>query len=208
MPVNQQDNRLLQRLADGDEAAFVKVYSDLNPSLLRVAQAITGSRATAEEIAQETWLSVISGSAKFKGKASFKNWVFAILTNKARTRARRDGRSRSLDLSPAAQTDDGDALAQKFLPDGSWSEAPALWDELTPERILAGREVWRIVARATDALPPVQQAILTLLEGGKMPAVEIAEILGLTEGNVRVHLHRARERIRAVLDGLLGEEEK
>lgn len=204
MPDNQQDKHLIKRLIDRDEAAFTEVYSTLNPSMLRVATAITGSRATAEEVAQETWLAVISGLAKFEGKAAFRNWVFTILANKARTRARRDGRSQPLDLSEPADTTDG--LARKFTPNGSWAEAPALWDELTPERILAGREVWRIVAAASKTLPPVQQAILGLLEGGKIPAAEIAGILGLSVGNARVQLHRARERIRQVLDDAFASE--
>lgn len=194
------DCDLHTRLLGGDESAFAKVYASLNPSLLRVAQAIVGSNATAEEVAQETWLAVIGGLAKFEGKASFKNWVFAILTNKARTRAKRDGRNVALVLEPDEDDSAQNTLYARFDTDGTWSDPPALWEEITPERILAGRQTWQIVRGIIDKLPPAQQAILSLLEGEKLSAGEIASMLGLSQGNVRVHLHRARERIRQTLE--------
>jgi len=192
------DTELYARLALGDEDAFADLFAALDPSLARVATAITGNRAIAEEVTQETWMAVIAGIDKFEGKASLKNWIFAILSNKARTRARREGRTQSLDLPP--EGDDADLPAHAFRPNGSWAEPPALWDEITPERTLAGREAWRIVTAAITTLPATQQAILDLMQGEKIPASEVAMILGLSEGNVRVHLHRARERIRRVLD--------
>ncbi len=197
-----------ERLLSGDEAAFAEVYAALNPPMLRVAGAITGSAATAEEIAQETWMAVIGGLDGFEGKSSFKNWVFAILSNKARTRARRDGRNVALVLEPENPDTTTEALRERFNESGQWSNPPELWDEITPERILAGRQAWRIVQEVCETLPPVQQAILALMEGEKMPASEIGTLLGLSTGNVRVHLHRARERIRQVLEHDLASQKK
>jgi len=194
------DSDLRDRLISGDEQAFAELYGKLNPSLLRVATALTGSRATAEEVAQETWLAVINGIDNFEGRASLKNWIFRILTNKSRTRASRDGRFSQLADGDAPANSDGDGFSDQFTATGSWAPAPALWDEITPERTLAGREVWKIVTDAIDSLPPVQQAILGMCQAEKSSASEIACLLDLTEGNVRVHLHRARDRIRTILD--------
>ncbi len=194
------DCDLHTRLLGGDEAAFAEAYASLNPAMVRVAGAIVGSTASGEEIAQETWLAVIGGLSKFEGKASFKNWVFAILSNKARTRAKRDGRNVALVLEPTEGDSAQATLNARFNPDGTWSDHPDLWEEITPERILAGRQTWQIVRGIIDKLPPAQQAILSLLEGEKLSAGEIASMLGLSQGNVRVHLHRARERIRQTLE--------
>ncbi|NOX40056.1 MAG: RNA polymerase sigma factor [Alphaproteobacteria bacterium] len=194
------DCDLHTRLLGGDETAFTEAYASLNPSMVRVAGAIVGSNATAEEVAQETWLAVIGGLTKFEGKSSFKNWVFAILSNKARTRAKRDGRNVALVLEPDEDDSAQNTLNARFNADGTWSDPPALWEEITPERILAGRQTWQIVRGIIDKLPPAQQAILSLLEGEKLSAGEIASMLGLSQGNVRVHLHRARERIRQTLE--------
>ena len=197
------------QLLSGDEAAFTDVYTALNPPMLRLAAAITGSSATAEEVAQDTWMAVLAALDRFEGKSSFKNWVFAILSNKAKTRARRDGRNVALLLEPENHDAATNALNQRFNATEKWSNPTELWDEITPERILAGRESWQRVKDITASLPPVQQAILELMEGEKIPAAEIGMLLGLSTGNVRVHLHRARERIRQVLEqDMFGKKEK
>jgi RNA polymerase sigma-70 factor (ECF subfamily) len=80
---------------------------------------------------------------------------------------------------------------------------PELWEELTPERILAGRNVMDHVNTAIDALPPGQRAVLVLRGQQGLEPAEVCAALGITEGNMRVLLHRARLSIRGVLDGLM-----
>ncbi|MFQ5438158.1 MAG: RNA polymerase sigma factor [Paracoccaceae bacterium] len=187
----------LASMQSGDEAAFASVYRALNPAMVRLAHAITGSAASAQEVSHDAWIAAINGLDDFQGRASFRSWVFTILANKARTLARRDGRLRPLDVSSGPNEE---TLADHFTTGGKWAEPPALWDEITPERILAGKQALRLVEEIIATLPPTQGAILALLEGEKMPAEEIADLLGTSAGNVRVHLHRARERIRQELD--------
>ena len=181
------------RLMNGDKAAFTKVFGTLNPSLVRVAMSITGNRATAEEVAQETWLSVIEKLDTFKGDAPLRHWILRILSNKARTRATRDAKTTTLAPMDAGPPD-------QFTDAGDWTVPPSLWDEITPERILSGRQSLSLVQEAIKRLPDTQQAILTLLQHEEMSEAECAEILGITPVNVRVQLHRAREKIRQVLD--------
>ncbi len=196
------DTEMRQRLVQGDEDAFAEIFGALNPSLIRLATALTGSRAVAEEVTQETWLAVISGIERFAGKSSLKNWVFAILANKARTRARQEGRTTvRLDHTSKAGSGDADTTdPDSFDDSGRWREPPMLWDEITPERTLAGRQAWEIVTDAIKALPTMQQAILDLVQRENLAAAEVATLLGISPGNVRIQLHRARERIRRQLD--------
>jgi len=182
------------RLLRGDTAAFAEVYGGLNPNLMRVAMSITGNRATAEDVAQETWLAVIEKLPTFNGDAPLRHWILRILSNKARTRATRDGRT--IPLEPA-NSDAG----ERFTSSGDWAVAPTLWDEITPERLLAGRQSWDLVQRAIGQLSEAQQAVLSLHEQENLSAAVCAEILGMSAGNVRVQLHRAREKIRQILDG-------
>ncbi len=195
-------DQLIERLKQSDEAAFAAIYGIHNDAMVRLAHAITANRASAEEIAQDSWLAIIKGIDGFQGRASLRNWIFKITANKARSRARRDGRSRPLNAAAHA----GESPDDRFTADGSWAEPPALWDEITPERILAGRQAWQQVLAIIDDLPPMQQAILSLMEGGRMPAAEIAALLDTSAGNVRVQLHRARETIRDRIDRDLSSE--
>ena len=76
-----------------DEAAFVELARLYHSGMLRVAQIYVSSRAVAEEVVQETWIGVLRGIDRFEGRSSLKTWVFRILTNTAKTRAQREGRS-------------------------------------------------------------------------------------------------------------------
>lgn len=188
----QQDTDTVARLKAGDEAVFARLFTRHTPSMIRVACTVLRNRATAEEIAQDTWLAVVKNIGGFEGRSSLAGWIFTILLNKARTRAKRDGRTVSFDENGA-----DDNLAAAFDGRGRWKQQPALWNEITPERIVAGRSLADHLRAAIDDLPPAQRAVLVLrvLEG--MDPAEICSVLGISEGNMRVLLHRARLALRA-----------
>ncbi len=186
---------LLQRLVTGDRSAFEGVYRRHNSSMIRVASAILRNRASAEEIAQETWIAVLRNIGGFEGRSSLAGWIFTILSNKAKTRAKRDGLSVSLDTS---ENDNG--LDDAFDGPGRWRDMPELWDEMTPERVVGGRQVLTHVSEAIDQLPPAQRAVLVLRGQQGLDAAEVCDILGITDSNMRVLLHRARFSLRQSLD--------
>lgn len=188
------DAALVRRLVAGERAAIETVYRRHNGAMIRVATGITGNLATAEEVAQDSWLSVLTKIGGFEGRSSLAGWIFTILVNKARSRARRDGRMVSFD---AGGEEDG--LAAAFDGRGHWKSLPDLWDEVTPERILSGRRAIDLVTEAIDALPAGQRAVIEMRGRLGMEATEVAAVLGITEGNMRVLLHRARLTVRKAL---------
>lgn len=184
----------VQRLKAGDEAVFGALYARHTPSMIRVATTIVNSRATAEEVSQETWLSVLKTIGGFDGRSSLAGWIFTILTNKARTRARRDGRSVSFD-----EDGEDNNLSAAFDGHGRWTAMPELWDEITPERIVAGRRLAGHLLAAIDALPPAQRAVIVMRVQQGLDPAEVCKILDLSDANMRVLLHRARLSLRATL---------
>jgi RNA polymerase sigma-70 factor, ECF subfamily len=84
---------LIRALRDREEAAFAELARTYHSSMLRVAQIYVSSRAVAEEVIQETWIGVLRGIDRFEGRSSLKTWIFRILTNTAKTRAAREGRT-------------------------------------------------------------------------------------------------------------------
>ena len=80
---------------------------------------------------------------------------------------------------------------------------PELWETLTPERILQGRRVMEHVNTAIDALPSGQRAVIILRAQHGLAAQEVCGLLGISESNMRVLLHRARLGVRAALDDLM-----
>jgi RNA polymerase sigma-70 factor (ECF subfamily) len=206
----QEDSDFIDRLRSGDEQAFRTFVAKLQPSLVSVAQTFVGNRATAEEVVQDTWLATIEGLSTFEGRSSLKNWVFAILANKARTRAVRDSRMVAAgSLSGDIEEDEPVVDQSRFDASGGWAQPPASWDHMTPERVVAGQQMWVQVEEAINKLPPPQRSVIVLRQVEEMESDEVQEILGITAANQRVLLHRARAKIREhveqTLDGRAGQ---
>jgi RNA polymerase sigma-70 factor, ECF subfamily len=206
----EDEGELVAALRAGDEAAFKQLIDRYHASLVRVAQAYVPTRALAEEVAQETWLAVFKGVDRFEGRSSFKTWLFRILTNIARTRAQREGRTLPLSaLENPAGVPEAAVEPDRFLdPEhprwpGHWASRPSAWE--TPEERLLRAETRHVVARAIEALPGSQRAVISLRDVEGWSSAEVCNALGLTETNQRVLLHRARSKVRRALDDYLGE---
>jgi RNA polymerase sigma-70 factor (ECF subfamily) len=195
------DAPLLDRLREGDEAAFMELVERHHAALVRLAQSFVASRAVAEEVAQETWLGVLNGIDRFEGRSSLKTWIFRILVNRAKTRGERESRS-----VPFSSLDDPDGEPSvdpdRFVDAGAWSSPPRPWAGEPVERLLAG-EARDVIDAAIAELPPVQRSVITLRDVEGLDADEACELLDLTDGNQRVLLHRARSRVRQALEDYL-----
>ena len=192
------DDAILDRLLSGDEAAFSDLVAAHHGSLLRLARTFVSNQAAAEEVVQETWLGVVKGLKSFERRASLKTWIFRILVNRARTRGGRDGRT--VNFSALEHAGDADALAERFSAEGRWIRPPVLWREQNPEDLVLRRETVECVEDAIASLPPNQRAVISLRDLDGVDAVEVCTLLGISEANQRVLLHRARTKVRAILE--------
>jgi RNA polymerase sigma-70 factor (ECF subfamily) len=202
------DAAAIAALRAGDENVFAALMREYNAMLLRVALIYVSSRAVAEDVVQDTWLAVLNGIDRFEGRSSLKTWIFRILTNIAKTRGQREGRTVPLsalerpDAVPEAAVE-----ADRFLqPDherwpGHWAAKPEPWPE---ERLLAS-ETLGIVERAMDELPPAQRAVISLRDVQGWSAEDTCNALEISETNQRVLLHRARSKVRRALEDYLSE---
>ena len=193
------DAEILRALATGERNAFETLYRRHNTSMVRVASAILRNHASGEEVAHETWIAVLRNINSFEGRSSLAGWIFTILSNRAKTRVKRDGRTVALDISDQ-ESDANEAFDAR----GNWKNLPELWDEITPERVIAGRQIMDHVAQTIDDLPPAQRAVLVLRGQQELEAQEVCEILDITAGNMRILLHRARRSVRNAIDAVAG----
>lgn len=176
-----------------------------HPALVRLANTIVKNRAVAEEVAQETWLAVITNLPSFEGRSALSTWIISILLNKAKNHAKREGRYAALGNGDEEKSDSERALQRRFDENGHWSEPPLSFDGLTPERIVAGRELWRHVRQMIEHLPPAQKAVLIMRDVEGVEAIETCRLLEITAENQRILLHRARTRIRNEIERLMAD---
>lgn len=166
-----------------------------------------GSAAVCEEVVQETWLGVLKGLDRFEGRCSLKTWIFQIVINRAKTRGEREGRMIpfSAIFDPASDPGEPAVDPSQFNEDdpewpGGWVTQPRSWGNMTPEQSLLSREFRALVEAAIDALPPNQKEVITLRDVQGWTSEEVCNILGVSETNQRVLLHRARSKVRQALD--------
>jgi RNA polymerase sigma-70 factor (ECF subfamily) len=197
--LNGADDAVLDRILAGDETAFSSMVATYHGALMRLALTFVADRGVAEEVVQETWLGVIKGLPSFERRSSLSTWIFRILVNRARTRGARDGRV--VNFSALDDVDgESSALADRFTAKGRWLQPPSRWHEQTPEDLLLRRETAECLHDAIAGLPANQRAVVTLRDIDGIEAPEVCNILGISETNQRVLLHRARTKIRAILE--------
>jgi RNA polymerase sigma-70 factor (ECF subfamily) len=198
--VSEDERDLIARLRAGDEGAFMMLVEMYGPLMLRIAQNYVRSRAVAEEVVQEAWLGVLTGIDRFEGRSSLKTWILRILVNRARTRGERE--SRTIPVSALEGDDESAVDPDRFFSldhpryPGGWSAPPVPW----PEDALLARETLEQVKASIAKLPPRQQEVILLRDVEGWEPQDVSEALGVSDGNQRVLLHRARSKVRGDLE--------
>ena len=190
------------RLREGDEHAFEELVAALYPAMFVVARSYVRARVVAEEVVQEAWLGVLKGLERFEGRSTLRTWILQIVANIARDRGVRE--ARSLPFSSLEGLEEPLVDPTRFLRagepfPGGWRSFPTDWRALPESRLLA-RETFELVDRAIASLPEPQQLVMTLRDVIGCRPEEVCEALGISAGNERVLLHRARVRVRAELE--------
>lgn len=206
--MNDED-RLVSQLRAGEEEAFAVVVTHYQETLIRMAMRYVANRATAEEVVQETWIAVMSGLNRFEGRSSLHAWICAILIHKAKDRGVREKRQKvfsDFKLEPDAWN--GEIKLSRFRRCKEWP-GPAefsqhLWDDRTPEKLLASREATACMLHAIETLPTHQKEVLILRDVQGIHTKEVCQQLKISETNFYVRLHRARERVKVAVEAALG----
>jgi RNA polymerase sigma-70 factor (ECF subfamily) len=200
------DAGLIEGLRRGDEAAFRALVDRYAATLLRLASMYVSRAEVAADVVQEAWIGVLQGIDRFEERSSLKTWICRILINKAKTAAQLEGRTISLsDLGDAelAPEVDPERFHDRGPDRGRWSIPPREWDR--PEERLLAKETRAVVERAIAGLPPNQRLTITMRDIEGLSSQQTCSVLGISEGNQRVLLHRARAHVRAALEAYLSD---
>jgi RNA polymerase sigma-70 factor (ECF subfamily) len=178
--VDQSDETLCERVANGDDAAFDLLVGRYQERAYRLAWSIVRDPDDARDISQEAFLRLHANAHRFQARARFSTWFYRVLVNLALDHRRRHrwwhrilGASQGRDGTDVAPT-----IERKPAPD------PAPDDDAIRKETMS--RLWREV----DRLSPQQRAAILLQLDG-LATGEIATVLGCSESTVRVHLHRA-----------------
>ena len=181
---------LLERAKQGDQTALAEIVAAHQNRVYHVALRMCGNVEDAEETLQETFLNALKALPRFEGRSQFATWLYRIASNACLSRRRRGAsQPETLSVDEAGETDEeGDFTPQFFV---DWSHAP--------EEELLTAELQAVMAEAITQLPPSLRIVFVWRDLEGLSIQETAEVLGLSEGTVKVRLHRARLKLRELL---------
>jgi len=183
------EQELLRRIKAGDTSACSVCIESHSPSLYRMAMRVVRDEAEAEDVLQETFLNAFKAIQYFDGRSSLGTWLYRIAYNTAlmKLRSRRD--ALSLD------DDAGDAVPLQIAsPDES------------PDEVIVEHETAQMLGDAINTLPKSLREVFVLREMEDFSTLETAQKLGISEGAVKVRLHRARQALREHLGHYFGKD--
>jgi RNA polymerase sigma-70 factor (ECF subfamily) len=188
--IDDPDRELVDRWHAGEEAAFEELVRRHEKKVFRLLLRMMGNREEAEDVAQETFLSLHRHGHRFRGEARFSTFIYRVASNAALNRRRTLGRNRARIQKLAVRQAAGDDLPQT---------------PRDPEDATGGIELSAAVRTALEALKPSLRLPVLLYDIEGLAYGEIAEVLGVAEGTVKSRIHRARQALRVHLAPLIQE---
>jgi RNA polymerase sigma-70 factor (ECF subfamily) len=176
------EQALIERIRGGDSEAFYDLVRPHERAIYVTAYSILQDPSEAEDVAQETVLKAFRNLHQFRGDARFSTWLVTIAINESRMRLRSRQRLR---LESLDAPDDPDYVPLQLR---DWREIPS--------QALERQELREALTRALAALDDKYREVLVLRDVQLLSVAETAGILGITPGNVKVRLLRARLQMR------------
>ena len=179
---------LIARAIQNDSAAVRAIMRQCNQRLYRIARSVVRDDSEAEDIVQEAYGRAFTSLREFRGESSISTWLERIVLNEALGRRRRR-----------------DTVDQVSIQDQQGARSHSLVDmQPDPERIVAQREIQRLLESAIDLLPQEFRMVLVMRTIEGMSVDETSERLGIRPETVKTRLHRARTLLRARLEKDVG----
>lgn len=180
----------VEALLRGDHAAFEALVRQESPRLYRMIYRMVQSDDEAQSVLQETFLQAYKRLHTFRRESKITTWLYAIGLNLARASLRKARR-----YNPMAE-EDLERLQPAFTSRGMYVESFNSWN---PQKVTEREERHRLVHAAIRQLPDTYRTVVILRDIEGLSSAEVAQIIDISEGAVRVRLHRARLALRSLL---------
>jgi len=191
---NNEHTEFFDALISGDRQAFARLVDETSTQIYRTARQILGDEQDAEDVLQETYMKALKALPTFEGRSSLSTWLHRIAVNEALMLIRKR-------KVPTVSIDD----TQPFDPDEESTGMEIVDFCCLPEKELLTSESRKFMDDAIQRLPENMKTVFVLRDLEGMSIQETAEVMQITENNVKTRLLRARLRLRQELAGYYAE---
>jgi len=189
-PDTPREATLIQSLKAGDNRSYQEAVRVYTPGMLAVARFYL-DHSSAEEIVQDCWVTVIDAIQEFEGRSGLKTWLHRIVANRCKNRLRSSKREVATDFSESLEPE----LASRFNSTGRWDLPPKLQFHESADTLMENGALGDCLDKHLSALPETQRSALMLYEAHQHKSDDVCNILDVSASNLRVLLHRARQKI-------------
>jgi RNA polymerase sigma factor (sigma-70 family) len=182
--MQMEELQIIERIQKGDTNAFSYLVTKYQDVVFSIALKVLKNRDDAEEVAQETFIKAFRSISSFRGKSKFSTWLFSIAYNTCITSVRKK-------KFPTTSID------QVQLNDEEED-----WDDFD----LTGEERSKMLEMSLKKLPEDDYTLVVLYYYEEQSIEDISRIVGLSESNVKVKLHRARKKLHLIMSDLMKKE--
>lgn len=196
-----EERELVTRIIACEGNAIAQLVDRYHESMASVTSSILGDADLVPDVLQESWIRILNSIGSFEFRSTLKTWILRITANVAKTMASRSNRNAQTAGIDVELTDHESAVdPRRFHALGGWRDPPQPWHPNEPEAALLQKEECSLIWRELRALPPKQRAVVVLHDVEELGPQEICEMLEISEANQRILLHRARARLRSMLE--------
>lgn len=185
---NLQERALIERIQNGEKELFCELVRPYQRAVFLAAASILGNDADADDVAQEAMMKAFRHLARFRQESKFSTWLIQIAINESKMKLRKDRRHLYESIDAGQRVDDGDYIPTDF----------ADWREI-PSEALEHTELRQALRKALDSLTEKYRTVLILRDIQQLSIQETAQLLNITEANVKTRLSRARLQMRDAL---------
>ncbi|MBU1435950.1 MAG: RNA polymerase sigma factor RpoE [Gammaproteobacteria bacterium] len=190
MSEQELDWQIVQRVQQGDKAAFNLLVKKYQHRLANLISRYVSNHGDVADVAQEAFIKAYRALPGFRGDSAFYTWLYRIAVNSAKNYLVANGRK-----PPSTDVDAEEA--------DSYEGSDALKVHDSPEKLLLTEEIRHVVFETIEKLPEELRTAITLREMDGLSYEEIAEVMGCPIGTVRSRIFRAREAIDSQLKPLI-----
>ena len=184
----EHDAEWIRRILAGEKHLFHELIHPCERAVYFLLLSLLANEAEAEDAAQETVIKVYLNLHLFRGESQFRTWVLSIARNEGLGRLRKLGNRREDSLDAGTDEQTGDYTPAILT---SWREVPT--------EALERKELGDLLRHAIEGLPEIYRNVVLLRDIEELDIRETAGVLGITEGAVKVRLHRARALLQRAL---------
>ena len=186
----EKEIELIQGLKTGDNDSFQEAVRAYTLGMLAVARFYL-DHSSAEEAVQDCWVNVIDAIHGFEGRSGLKTWLHRVVANRCKNQLRSANREVPTDFSDILEPE----LAHRFNAKGRWELPPKLQFHESADTLMENGALSDCLDKHLSSLPETQRSALMLYEAHQHKSDDVCNILDVSASNLRVLLHRARQKI-------------